>query len=131
MNYLHLRRTMMSNQHINTKIPFIILITLLSSSIMLMNQAAYAMPPEEACQMPRYTTWKEMQTERLWKPDEETLAAERSGKVFKYYCFTREDINRFYDTHADRIENTHFYPILEDDSNSNMLASVDVDDDCD
>lgn len=117
----------MKTQTNNLRQTFFCFITTVGLSMMAFSTSAFAMPPEEACHM---TTWKEMQTERLWTPDEETLAAERSGKVFKYYCFTREDINRFYDTHADRIENTHFYPILEDDSNSNMVASVD-DDDCD
>ena len=120
----------MKKQPTNYKILFILSMTLIGSSFLLLNQAAHAKSPEEACKHPRYNLWKDLQTERLWSPDEETLAAERSGKVFNYYCFKREEVNRFFDTHPDRIENTNFHPILEDNSNGNMVASVD-DDDCD
>ena len=119
----------MKTQTNNLRATFFWLITLFSLSLMSNNQAAFAMSPEEACQKPRYTTWKEMQIERLWSPDEETLAAERSGKVFNYYCFTREEVNRFFDTHPNRIENANFHPILEANSENNLLASV-ADDDC-
>jgi hypothetical protein len=120
---------MMNKQHTIYQTLFTLSIALIGSSIMLINQAALAMSPEEACKMPRYNIWKGLQTERLWSPDEETLFAEQSGKVFAYHCFTREEVNRFFDTHPDRIENANFHPILEDNPENNMLASV-TDEDC-
>ena len=113
----------------NLKATIIFFITLIGLSMMAFNMSALAMSPEEACKKPRYTTWKDMQTERLWSPDEETLDAERSGKVFNYYCFTRKEVNRFFDTYPKRIENANFHPILEENPENNILASV-ADDDC-
>jgi len=122
------------NKHLtNYKTLIILSLTLIGSSILLINQAAHAKSPEEACKHPRYNIWKDLQTERLWSPDEETLAAEASGKVFNYHCFKREEVNRFFDTHPDRIENANFHPILEDDSENNMLDNILAsvgDDDC-
>ena len=112
----------------NLKATFFFFITLIGLSMMAFNLSAFAMSPEEACKKPKYTTWKEMQTERLWSPDEETLDAEQSGKVFNYYCFTRKEVNRFFDTHPKRIENANFHPILEDNPENNIFASVADDD---
>ena len=118
----------MNKKPTNFKTLIILSLTFIGSSILLINQAAHAKSPEEACKHPRYNIWKDLQTERLWSPDEETLAAEQSGKVFNYHCCTREEVNRFVDTDPHRIENANFHPILEDSSENNMLSSVD--DDC-
>jgi len=119
----------MNKQPTNYKTLLILSIALIGSSILLINQAAHAKSPEEACKHPRYNIWKDLQTERLWSPDEETLAAEQSGKVFNYHCFKREEVNRFFDTYPDRIENANFHPILEVNSEDSILASV-AGDDC-
>ena len=98
---------------------------------MAVNQEAFAVSAEEACNRPILKLWKEQQSERLWSPNEETLIAEKSGKVFTYNCFTFEDISRFYDTREDRIENAHFYPILKTkDQKQASVAGNDGDDDC-
>jgi hypothetical protein len=89
------------------------IIFLLSLSILPTNQDAHALSVEEVCNQPIFKLWKTQQANRLWSPTEETLSAERSGKLFTYNCFTFEEIDQFFSSHAKRIENAYFYPILE------------------
>jgi hypothetical protein len=111
------------------KNPFGTLIILLGLSIMPINQNAYAESIEEVCERPTFKFWKQQQAIRLWSPNEETLSAERSGKLFTYNCFTFEEIDQFFTSHEDRIENAHFYPILEI-KRQKGAGSSDNDDDC-
>ena len=101
----------------------------LGISIITNSQDAQAVSAEEACNRPILKVWKEQQSERLWSPNEETLMAEQSGKVFTYNCFTFEDIDRFYETHGERIENAHFYPILKTKGQKETHVA-EKDDDC-
>ena len=102
----------------------------LGISIITNSQDAHAESAGEACNRPILKMWNEQQSERLWSPDEETLKAEQSGKLFTYNCFTFEDINRFFDTHGDRIENAHFYPILKTKDEEGARVASGSDDDC-
>lgn len=105
--------------------------SMLGISIITNSLDAHAVSAEEACNRPILKVWKEQQSERLWSPNEETLMAEKSGKVFTYNCFTFEDISRFYDTREDRIENAHFYPILKTKGQKQAsVAGNEGDDDC-
>ena len=104
--------------------------TLLGISIMSISLNAYSESVEEVCNKPIFKMWKEQQSERLWSPDEETLKAEQSGKLFTYNCFTFEDISRFYDTRGGRIENAHFHPILKTKDKGDTGAASNSDDDC-
>jgi len=105
--------------------------SLLGISIIINSVDAHAVSAEEACNRPILKVWKEQQSERLWSPNDETLMAEKSGKVFTYNCFTFEDINRFFDSHENRIENAHFYPILKTKAQKkDSVAGNDGDDDC-
>ena len=99
-------------------------------SIMSISLNAYSESVEEVCNKPIFKMWKEQQSERLWHPDEETLKAEQSGKLFTYNCFTFKDINRFFDTHEGRIENAHFHPILKTKDEKNTRVARGSDDDC-
>ena len=101
--------------------------TLLGISIMSISLDAHSESVEEVCNKPIFKMWKEQQSERLWSPDEETLKAEQSGKLFTYNCFTFEDISRFYDTRGGRIENAHFHPILKtkNERDSSIASSSD------
>ncbi len=78
-------------------------------------QNAHALSAKTACERPNFKFWKKHQEARLWAPDDETLLAERSGKVFTYNCFTVEEIDTFFRLHEDRIENANFTLILEPD----------------
>ena len=104
--------------------------TLLGISFMSISLDAYSESIEEVCNKPIFKMWKEQQSERLWSPDEETLKAEQSGKVFTYNCFTFKDINRFFDTHEGRIENVHFHPILKSKDEKSTRVTSGSDDDC-
>jgi len=104
--------------------------TLLGISIMSISLNAHSESIEEVCNKPIFKMWKEQQSERLWSPDEETLKAEQSGKLFTYNCFTFKDIARFYDTHEGRIENAHFHPILKTKDEKNSRVASGSDDDC-
>jgi len=104
--------------------------TLLGISIMSISLDAHSESVEEVCNKPIFKMWKEQQSERLWSPDEETLKAEQSGKLFTYNCFTFEDISRFYDTRGGRIENAHFHPILKTKDKGDTSAASNSDDDC-
>jgi len=105
--------------------------SLLGISTLINSQDAHADSAEEACNRPILKVWKEQQSERLWSPNGETLIAEKSGKVFTYNCFTFEDINRFFDSHENRIENAHFYPIIKTKAQKEAsVAGIDGDDDC-
>ena len=104
--------------------------TLVGVSIMLISVDAHSESIEEVCNKPIFKMWKEQQSERLWHPDKETLMAEQSGKLFTYNCFTFKDINRFFDTHAGRIENAHFHPILKTKDEKNTGVASGSDDDC-
>ena len=110
-------------------VPICVFSTLLGLSIITVNNDALAMSKEELCELPIFKTWKKQQANRLWSPSDETLLAERSGKVFTYNCFTFEDIDRFFEIHEDRIENAHFNPILEIKGQTATVASG-GDDDC-
>lgn len=103
----------------------------LAGICLVMIPAANAQSVEEACEQPRFKTWKKMQSERLWSPSEATLEQESAGKVFKYYCFSRSEIDRFYETQPDRIENAHFHPVIEDDPGVTIVASASDEYDCD
>ena len=103
--------------------------TLLGISIMSISLDAHSESTEEVCNKPIFKMWKEQQSERLWSPDEGTLQAEQSGKLFTYNCFTFKDINRFFDTHEGRIESAHFHPILKTkDKEDTRIASISNDD---
>jgi len=104
--------------------------TLLALSFMSICLDAHSESIEEVCNKPIFKMWKEQQSERLWHPDEETLKAEQSGKLFTYNCFTFKDINRFFDTHEGRIENAHFHPILKTKDEKNTRVASGSDDDC-
>ena len=104
--------------------------TLLGISIMSTSLNAYSESIEEVCNKPIFKMWKEQQSERLWSPDEETLKAEKSGKLFTYNCFTFEEIIRFYDTHEGRVENAHFHPILKTKDENDIGVASGSDDDC-
>ena len=105
--------------------------TLLGASIMSISLDAYSESTEEVCNKRIFKMWKEQQSARLWSPDEETLKAEQSGKLYTYNCFTFKDINRFFDTHEGRIENAHFHPILKTkDKEGTLVASIIEDEDC-
>ena len=108
-----------------------VLRTLLSLSIMSISLNAYSESSEEVCNKPIFKMWKEQQSDRLWSPDEETLKAEQSGKLFTYNCFTFKEINRFFDTHEGRIENAHFHPILKTkyEKGTRVSSGSDNDDD--
>jgi len=105
--------------------------TLLGISIMSISLDAHSDSVEDVCNKPIFKMWKEQQSERLWSPDEETLKAEQSGKLFTYNCFTFKDINRFFDTHEGRIENAHFHPILKTkyEKGTRVSSGSDNDDD--
>ena len=107
-----------------------VLRTLLSLSIMSISLNAYSESSEEVCNKPIFKMWKEQQSDRLWSPDEETLKAEQSGKLFTYNCFTFKEINRFFDTHEGRIENAHFHPILKTKYEKGTRVSSGSDNDC-
>jgi len=94
---------------------------------MLINQDARALSTVEICNQPTFKLWKTQQANRLWIPTEGTLTAERSGKLFTYNCFTSEEIDQFFNSHGDRIENAHFYPILEI---KHQNSAAESDDDC-
>ena len=94
------------------KISMSMLISLLVLNLALVSQPSYADNAEAVCERPVFKLWKAQQSNRLWEPTEETLAAEKTGKVFTYNCFTEEEIDIFFSSHGDRIENAHFYPIL-------------------
>lgn len=104
--------------------------TLLGLSFMSICVDAHSESIEEVCNKPIFKMWKEQQSERLWHPDKETLIAEQSGKLFTYNCFTFKDINRFFDTHAGRIENAHFHPILKTKDEKDTRVASGSDDDC-
>ena len=55
----------MNKQPTNYKTLLILSIALIGYSILLINQAAHAKSPEEACKHPRYNIWKDLQTARL------------------------------------------------------------------
>ncbi len=97
----------------NLKVPIGALPILLGLGVMPINQYANALSAEEICSLPNFKLWKKQQENRLWTPTKETLAEERSGKLFIYNCFTFEEIDQFFNSHENRIENAHFYPILE------------------
>ena len=107
-----------------------ILRTLFSLSIMSISLNANSESIEAVCNKPIFKMWKEQQSERLWSPDEETLKAEQSGKLFTYNCFTFEEIIRFYDTHDGRVENAHFHPILKTKDENGIGVASGSDDDC-
>ena len=107
-----------------------ILRTLFSLSIMSISLNAYSESIEEVCNKPILKMWKEQQSERLWSPDEETLKAEQSGKLFTYNCFTFEEVSRFFDTHEGRVENTHFHPILKTKDENDISVASGSDNDC-
>ena len=88
------------------------LITVGLFSFLIFNPGAQAESARTICERPVFKLWKSQQENRLWAPTEETLAAERTGRVFTYNCFTSEEIDQFFSSHADRIENAHFMPIL-------------------
>ncbi len=94
------------------KISISILISVLILNLALISPPSYAENAEAVCERPVFKMWKAQQSNRLWEPTEETLAAEKTGRVFTYNCFTEEEIDQFFSSHADRIENAHFYPIL-------------------
>lgn len=98
------------------KVSMSILISLLISNLALISQPSYAENAEAVCERPVFKLWKAQQSNRLWEPTEETLAAEKTGKVFTYNCFTEEEIDLFFSSHGNRIENAHFYPILSNTS---------------
>lgn len=100
----------MKTEIVKSSITISALATLL---IMPISQDAHALSAEAICNQPTFKLWKTQQANRLWIPTEETLSAERSGKLFTYNCFTSEEIDHFFNSHGDRIENAHFYPILE------------------
>ena len=108
----------------------IVLRTLLSLNIMSISLNAYSESIEEVCNKPIFKMWKEQQSERLWSPDEETIKAEKSGKLFTYNCFTFEEIIRFYDTHEGRVENAHFHPIHKTKDENDIGVASGSDDDC-
>jgi len=107
-----------------------VLRTLLSLCIMSISLDAYSESSEEVCNKPIFKMWKEQQSDRLWSPDEETLKAEKSGKLFTYNCFTFEEISRFYDTNEGRIENAHFHPILKTKDERGTFIADSSDNDC-
>ncbi|MEA1890920.1 MAG: hypothetical protein U9N50_14235 [Pseudomonadota bacterium] len=119
----------METEILKLKAPKYVFSTLLCLSIITVNNNALAMSKEELCELPIFKTWNKQQANRLWSPSNETLLAERSGKLFTYNCFTFEDIDRFFESHEDRIENAHFNPILEIKGQTVTVASGD-DDDC-
>jgi hypothetical protein len=108
----------------------IVLSALLGASIMSISLDAYSESSEEVCNKPIFKMWKEQQSDRLWSPDEETLKAEKSGKLFTYNCFTFEEISRFYDTNEGRIENAHFHPILKTKDERGTFIADSSDNDC-
>ena len=106
----------------------VVLSSILGSCMLTAENLAHARSTQEICDTPVFRAWKEQQAIRLWSPGDDTLSAERSGKVFTYNCFTLEDIDRFFSTHQDRIENAHFYPIIR--NKHQQISSSDKDDDC-
>jgi hypothetical protein len=102
-----------------------IMATVIGSSVIAGNSDAHAWSARGLCDTPLFKNWKEQQAQRLWSPDAETLEAEKSGKVFTYNCFTLREIDEFFELHEDRIENTHFYPILRDSQGEDLVASKD------
>ena len=118
-----------TNTH-RIKSSMIVLSALLGASIMSISLDAYSESSEEVCNKPIFKMWKEQQSDRLWSPDEETLKAEKSGKLFTYNCFTFEEISRFYDTNEGRIENAHFHPILKTKDERGTFIADSSDNDC-
>ena len=94
--------------------------------VMMIGQDSHALTAEEVCNQPTFKLWKTQQANRLWTPNKETLLAERTGKLFTYNCFTFQEIDQFFTSHEDRIENAHFYPILE----IKRQGEPESDDDC-
>ena len=92
------------------------------------SSSASAMSVSEVCDQPVFKNWKAQQSDRLWAPDIETLEREKAGELFVYNCFTDNEIDRFFSTNYDRIDNSHFYPILEVDPATG--EPIDGDDDC-
>ena len=121
---------MINTQTLKIQGSAIVLRTLLSLSIMSISLNAYSESIEEVCNKPIFKMWKEQQSERLWSPDEETLKAEKSGKLFTYNCFTFEEVSRFFDTHEGRVENAHFHPILRKKDKGDTGVESNSDDDC-
>ena len=107
----------MKTETMNLKVPIRALTVLLGLGVMPINQYANALSAEEICSLPNFILWKKQQENRLWTPTRETLSEERSGKLFIYNCFTFEEIDQFFISHENRIENAHFYPILEPNRN--------------
>ena len=106
------------------------LIVLFGLNFIPINHNAHALSTEELCNQPTFKLWKKQQSNRLWTPTDETLLAEKSGKLFVYNCFTFEEIDGFFASHEDRIENAHFYPILEMKRKDKSEGDDDDDDDC-
>ena len=92
------------------------------------SSVASAMSVSQVCEQPVFKNWKSQQSTRLWTPDIETLEREKAGELFVYNCFTDNEIDRFFSTNYDRIDNSHFYPILEVDPATG--EPIDGDDDC-
>ena len=116
----------MKQQTIKSRTTLSALIIMLGLNFLPIMRNAHAISVEEVCDRPTFKLWKTQQANRLWSPSEETLSAERSGKLFTYNCFTSDEIDRFFASHGDRIENAHFYPILE----MKRQGVADGDDDC-
>ena len=106
------------------------LISIVVICMVLVNQPTYAENAQTVCERPVFTLWKSQQSNRLWEPTEETLAAEQSGRVFTYNCFTEKEIDMFFASHENRIEHAHFYPILSSKAKG-LDDSEDDDEDCD
>lgn len=87
-------------------------ILLLTLGTTIHSQAAFSDSAQSVCDRPVFKLWKNQQANRLWEPNQETRVAEQSGKVYTYNCFTLDEIDQFFTSQGDRIENTHFYPIL-------------------
>lgn len=102
-------------------------IILVAMSVIAITQNVHALTVTELCKQSTFKLWKKQQANRLWTPTEETLSAEKTGKLFTYNCFTFEEIDDFFISYPDRIENAHFYPILEIKRKS---GTEDDDDDC-
>jgi len=104
-----------------------ILATFLSSSMITDENDAHARSAQEACETPIFKMWNKQQAKRLWSPSDETILAERSGKVYTYNCFTLEDIDKFFEVHQERIENAHFYPVVYTNDQQGNSSSDDGD----
>ena len=102
-----------------------VMATVIGSGMIVGTADAQAWSAREICDTPLFQKWKEQQAQRLWSPDAETIQTEQSGKVFTYNCFTLQEIDEFFELHEERIENTHFYPILIDSHGEDMVASKD------